>query len=438
MIASAYNFYLDCFDTKGHGVIYNTNSGTVMAIHDRSIWDSVVDNVISDIRADCLEILKENKVVVSTHEDELSEIRRRYERGTKDSGVLYLTIMPTEACNFTCPYCFLWEKKPRTMTKEIYDDILSYISKAIAEKQNLNSLVINWFGGEPTLCSKQIIDFMPKVMHIAKEKGITVYSSITTNGYLLTRSIFEEMVNAGVTSFQVTVDGTRETHNAGRPHRTQPDSYDVIMKNLSAIHMLNCDFKMDIRCNFTRKTIASVYDFIELYSAQFGDDSRFNLYCRPVYEYSTKENAVASMSDDILPLEEGIIQQNIFAQKIADMQGRQTQRRMVDPLPQPTLFWCNAESQDHIIVGADGRLYICDTLTDDEHAVGFLKNGVVVRNNRVDCAYDIFNDPRTEKCVSCKLLPICMGGCLRNRMKGEAQCFWTSSGIEKALKKYYG
>ena len=69
-------------------------------------------------------------------------------------------------------------------------------------------------------------------------------------------------------------------------------TYDVIMKNLSEIHLLDnvYDFNMDIRCNFTRRTIKAVEDYIDVFMEQFGSDRRFKIYCRPVYEYETKDN----------------------------------------------------------------------------------------------------------------------------------------------------
>lgn len=34
MEASFYNFYLDLFKKKGYGVVYNTHSGTIVAIRE--------------------------------------------------------------------------------------------------------------------------------------------------------------------------------------------------------------------------------------------------------------------------------------------------------------------------------------------------------------------------------------------------------------------
>lgn len=118
MIPSIYNIYLDCFNSKGFGIVYNTNSGTVIAIRNKSMWDNLITSTEIKTKSADTDIFKDNKIIVKSHEEELREVKSRYEKGTLNSDYLYITIMPTEACNFSCPYCFIWEKKPRTMKKK--------------------------------------------------------------------------------------------------------------------------------------------------------------------------------------------------------------------------------------------------------------------------------------------------------------------------------
>lgn len=438
MTTSYYNFYLDEFDSKQRGLVYNTNSGTVLAIRQHSIWEALTNDQLDSVSKDDLSILIDNKMCVESCERELAEIRERYENHTSTLNTLYLTIMPTEACNFACPYCFLWEKVPHFMTGKTYQSILKYVLKCVSENRSLKHLMINWFGGEPTLCAEQICQFMSEITSAMRPLNVNVTSSITTNGYLLTRDVFLNLISSGVFYYQVTVDGMKETHNAGRPHKSDPDSYERIIHNLEDIHHLEAEYQMDIRTNFTRSSIPSVDAFIDFFKAEFAGDPRFHLYCRPVYDYETKENSIETMRSDILDLEEGIIQQNIFAEKIAAGLENRTMRRMVDPLPQPTHCWCNAETKGHIVIGPEGEIFICDTLTGADNSLGNLIDGEIVWNSDKTVAYDIFNDSRTAKCLKCRILPICMGGCLRNRMSNEAQCYWTEHGIQKALEKFYG
>ena len=440
MEASFYNFYLDLFKKKGYGVVYNTHSGTIVAIHHLNTWQALTTNDEKSLCNEDMADLINNKMWVNSFDEEFSDIKKKYEKRVHASNTLYLTMLPTEACNFACPYCFLWEKAPRTMNAQLYNDVLSYVDNYVNEKTNISYIMLNWFGGEPTLCHKQIHEFMTKLSEFANQRNIKIGSSITTNGYLLNKEILRKLLIAGIKNFQVTVDGTRDAHNQGRPLKSGEGTYDVIMKNLTEIHSLDStfEFQMDIRCNFTRRTIKAVDDYIDIFMQQFGADKRFKLYCRPVYEYETKDNDISKMADDILSLEEGLLYQNRFAEKIDSLRTDSIKRRMVDPLPQPTPCWCNAEIENHIIIGSDGSIYICDTLTGHNHAIGSLKDGKIVINDSKNFRYNIFNDARTEKCMHCKLLPICMGGCLINRLECAAQCYWTADGIQNALMKQYG
>ncbi len=49
------------------------------------------------------------------------------------------------------------------------------------------------------------------------EKGLSVESSLITNGTLLTEGIFNELMRYNLQSIQVTIDGPPEIHNKRRP-----------------------------------------------------------------------------------------------------------------------------------------------------------------------------------------------------------------------------
>ena len=127
MRASFYNFYLDLFGEKGYGVVYNTHSGAIVAVHNIDTWHALTSESKKAICDEDAADLINNKMWVKSFEEEFSDIRNTYEHRINYSNTLYITMLPTEACNFACPYCFLWEKAPRTMSEQVYDDILAYL-----------------------------------------------------------------------------------------------------------------------------------------------------------------------------------------------------------------------------------------------------------------------------------------------------------------------
>lgn len=121
MQLSKYNFFDDRFSTQGIGVIYNTSSGSILQIANHDLWSALMSNDLEKITAADQDLLFENKILVESSEKEFEEIRKRYETAVHSRNELYLTIMPTEDCNFCCPYCFVYEKKHGKMKTETYE-----------------------------------------------------------------------------------------------------------------------------------------------------------------------------------------------------------------------------------------------------------------------------------------------------------------------------
>ena len=80
-------------------------------------------------------------------------------------------------------------------------------------------------------------------------------------------------------------------------------------------------------------------------------------------------------------------------------------------------------------------------IVEKEQSIGYLnRDGKIIFNKNADIwKKSIFeaNDEQSQKCLKCKLLPICMGGCNRARhVTGKNPCFWTEDLIYKAMLDY--
>lgn len=149
-------------------------------------------------------------------------------------------IMPTEGCNFRCPYCYE-NHLPITMTRHLFEQILSYISNQCLKYDNV---IISWFGGEPTLCADNVIEACSTIKKLQEKYGFQYQSDMTTNGYLLNEKLFYELYVVGVTRYQITIDG--RNHDKTRPHVSGKGTLDVIMKNIATLRKLPQDIKFKI------------------------------------------------------------------------------------------------------------------------------------------------------------------------------------------------
>ena len=126
--------------------------------------------------------------------------------------VFMATLIPTEGCNFQCSYCHK-NHPAASMTRDTLDRIEEYIT---AQAPRYKQVILAWFGGEPTLCKDTVLEVSNIVQNLQKQYGFHYAANMTTNGYLLNDKLFRQFYQAGITSYQITIDGWN--HDKTRPH----------------------------------------------------------------------------------------------------------------------------------------------------------------------------------------------------------------------------
>lgn len=133
------------------------------------------------------------------------ELLKKYE----ENNSLYITIMPTELCNFRCTYCYE-EHVKGNMKEKVAQAIVNYIEKVIDE---YSSLHIEWFGGEPTLALDIVEYISVRVIAICKNHRKPFTAGMTTNGYLLTLDVVRKLYAQRIFTYQITLDGDKRTYD---------------------------------------------------------------------------------------------------------------------------------------------------------------------------------------------------------------------------------
>lgn len=110
----------------------------------------------------------------------------------------------TYACNLRCKHCYATAGKalPDELTT---DEALDTIDKL----DRFGVTIIAFSGGEPLVRK----DFF-EITRYAAEKGI--YVAVATNGTLITEEMAKKMKENGIQYVQISLDGTKETHEAFR------------------------------------------------------------------------------------------------------------------------------------------------------------------------------------------------------------------------------
>ena len=273
---------------------------------------------------------------------------------------LNLIILPTEECNFRCKYCY-----ENFTVKKMSEDTFNGIKNLLrVREKEISKLTISWFGGEPLLAYREIIDFLNFCnIEMKHPSAFEMKSNITTNGSLLLPKKLEELTSLGVDLYQVTLDGDKEFHDKLRVTKSGAGTYEMVINNLRKASELDIEFRFIIRLHINRENVESVKSLLGELSKFLEKDGRFVIYLRGLSRLGGKNDSglpVASrefIADNVLKLDklakELGLNTNLEAFPKLGMQG-------FAGIPQ-----CYAASVGSFVIRADGSIAKCTVAFND-------------------------------------------------------------------------
>ena len=152
-----------------------------------------------------------------------------------DLGLRMLVLIPTDACNLNCRYCFAHPPgEGRRMSKEV-------VSKALSLFPRGRDINVSFFGGEPLLAFDFVREAVREAESEARARRVRTSFHVTTNGTLVTEELARFLSEHRFTAI-VSLDGDRETHDSARPLRSSGgSSYDLTLAGLEALRRAKND-----------------------------------------------------------------------------------------------------------------------------------------------------------------------------------------------------
>jgi len=425
MVPSRYNFIIkserfECY------FLYNSLSGAFFKL-DEEKYQSVIKILnnpesISDL--ELFQQLVDNKILVEDNRIEFFKFELAKNISRLNRNFLSLTIAPTSDCNFNCSYCFENSPTPINMNDCVEDELIEFIKK----HNDIKSLSVTWYGGEPMLVFDRIASITEKIKLLKVEYS----ANMVTNGFSFDKESIEALEGLKIRSVHISLDGLEHTHNKRRPHKTKNETFDCIVNNIGLISELSPNTKIIIRVNVdkeNRHEYHKVYKYLKnLYGAKI--TNIYPGFVKKTYGKcdSPEEMLLSNEEQTDFLLEQyqkyGIIDFSHF-------------------LPDSFYSECIARSVNGYLVAPDGHLYKCWTdLGNLNEAIGHLSGKEFNADNlakyMVGC--DPFHD---EKCRECKFLPVCGGGCphfrLKNLFHGAKAdlCHLSKSKLDSFIEIYY-
>jgi MoaA/NifB/PqqE/SkfB family radical SAM enzyme len=157
----------------------------------------------------------------------------------------------TENCNLRCVSCACWrETTQNELSTEEWTDVLRQLVA-------LRIYKVNFTGGEP-LIRRDATELMRR----ASRLGIP-HMHLNTNALLLTSAKLEEVLDAGVRSFNISIDGPMALHDQ---IRGQKGAFNRSVTHLRNVLAHRKQFGLKVRMNFTvmRDNVAALPEVAQL------------------------------------------------------------------------------------------------------------------------------------------------------------------------------
>ena len=355
---------------------------------------------LEDIHPGFYEYLKSEGFLVPSDDDEVQKIRDIVKVVDENTQSFLLTINPTMNCNFKCWYCYETHIKKSSFSDEMIGKVSKFIEKT-AKKPDMKFFNLAFFGGEPLLYFKRdVIPVIEKMQDECEANDVGYAVSFTTNGYLID-DYFINFFKARdiVPALQITLDGYGEKHDAVRYVTKTKGSYVEIVRNMKLL--INNGFPVRLRINYTKDNIEDAYKI----SDEFNDidpetKNKFLLIdFHRVWQDSDGED---------IPK---IVDQNLEYMKSKGITVKHNS-------PNNVVQSCYADKRNSAVINYNGDIYKC-TARDftRPNRAGFIneEGDLIWENDYLERRMDV--KFKNKPCLTCRLMPICNGGCSQHAME---------------------
>ncbi len=404
MKLSNWNSYLNLDNHSG--LIYNAFTDSFIVVKSCSM-DLVYAQrgEIENFSPLFVEQMQLSRGLVEDSLDEAGEIDKLIYSTDFDKSILNIIINPTLDCNFKCWYCYENHVQESCMSEKVQSCLIALIDKRLSENKETTRCQLSFFGGEPLLrFTEVVLPIISKVTQICVKYDVKLGLQFTSNAFLLNDDMID-FLKRYPSSFQITLDGGKNDHDKTKFAKGGITSYNVIMQNIAKL--VNAKMHITLRINYTAENIKSCRN-IAFDLNKLNCESRKYIVIDFQRVWQDKLDSHEDAADSIAQELRLILQSLKF---------RTSNSRLTDSLRNS----CYADNVNELLVNYNGDIFFCTARDfNPKNRAGILKeNGEIewIGNSyvkRMSCKF------RKPICRSCRIAPICGGGC-------RTKCIETSS-----------
>lgn len=385
----------NCTKMADRVAIFNSFSGSLAILSKKDYLKLQQIAEYSSLDVDVQDFFKQG-LIVEKNKDELAVVNYCRYSDTFLKKKPVFRIMTTTACNAHCFYCYEKGINSTNMSLETASNVAGFIKSAL---EGVEQVVLNWFGGEPLL-NPDVISLISQEV-LSSLKDTKFFSTIITNASLFKKELMEIAKDVWkVRNIQISLDGLAEIHEKRKAYTAIANSFTKTIDTVGLL--LSKGFHVSLRLNYDKENVDNIVQLIYFIKKTFGNPFNLSCYAYPLFSSLSCKNTSFLCVDDI-PIHEPIIKDALVSCGFYNP---------LKTLPRRTTA-CFATDPYSYVINTDGVLYKCTMdMVDKSRAVGNVYDGVEKNMPFIEWTTPVLPD----KCIECKILPVCQGGCRAGRI----------------------
>lgn len=341
-----------------------------------------------------------------------------------------ISLAVAQKCNLACSYCYAEQggfgESPKDMPLEVARRAIDLLVDGAAPGARLN---LAFMGGEPLANRRVLCAATEYAAGRAASAGVELGFSITSNGTLVTpgdADFFEEH------GFAVTIslDGTREAHDALRPMKGGKGSYDRILARIAPLLARQKRMQVSARVTVTPANLELPATLASLFALGFHSAGFAPLLRSPTGAGELDAGGLATMLAQMIDCGRAFEAAAAKGERFPFLNMVTALREIAKGTHRP--YPCGAGA-GYLGVSADGALAACHRFVGDAAgAMGDLETGPdYAARNRWLANRHVH---RQQPCASCWARYLCGGGCHHEAIgRGRAACDYIRGWLDYCL-----
>lgn len=350
-----------------------------------------------------------------------------------EPAVHALSLAIAQTCNLGCSYCYAQQGdfggQPRAMSLET---ALAAVDMLCANAPAGARLNIAYLGGEPLANRAVLRQVTEHAAAVASARAQAVTFSITTNGTLVEPADGEFFERHGF-AVTVSLDGTRESHDALRPYRNGRGSFDAILRRVEPLLASQGRMQVSARVTVTPRNLGLRQTLEALLDLGFHSVGFSPMLASPNGKGEMSSGDLEVMLDDMIACGREFERRTASGERYAfsNMLNALREIRRGTHRPYP----CGAGA-GYLGVSAEGNLWACHRFVGDERgAMGSIANGIDVPRRAAWLTERHVH--RQEPCNTCWARYLCGGGCHHEVIRrGRPACDYIRGWLQYCIEAY--